>query len=437
MKVLVVGGGGREHALCWKLRQSPEVQELYCAPGNPGIGEIADLVPRRADEVHELAGFAAELGIDLTVVGPELPLSLGIVDEFLARDLAVFGPSQAATEIEASKVFAKEFMERHDIPTGRYRVAHDREEATEAAREIGLPLVLKADGLAAGKGVLIAFDEEELERGLHQFFELRRFGTSGDRIVVEEFLDGREVSFIVFADGERVLPLAACRDYKRLQEGDRGPNTGGMGAHSPSGVLEKDTGATILETVVLPTIQGMAEENRVFRGVLYAGLILTEDGLKVLEFNARLGDPETQPLMLRLEDDLATLLKAGAEGDFGLSRLTFRKEAAACVVLASDGYPTKPKKGEEITGLETAAEVEGATIFHAGTAREGDRIVSAGGRVVNACATGESLRTALKRAYSAASRIRWPSKIFRRDIGKEVLESSSSGIWKVPDVGED
>jgi phosphoribosylamine--glycine ligase len=437
MKVLVVGGGGREHALCWKLRQSPEVKDLYCAPGNPGIAAVADLVPRRPDEVHELAGFAQELGIDLTVVGPELPLSLGIVDEFVSRDLAIFGPTQAAAEIESSKVFAKEFMDRHGIPTGRFLVAHGREEAVEAAEKIGFPVVLKADGLASGKGVLIAFDETELEQGLHQFFELRRFGTSGDRILVEEFLDGQEVSFIVFSDGEKVLPLAACRDYKRLKEGDLGPNTGGMGAHTPSGVLERETGATILEDIILPTIHGLASEHRVFRGVLYAGLILTDEGPKVLEFNARLGDPETQPLMLRLEDDLAPLLRAGAAGDFGLARMTFRKEAAACVVLASEGYPSKPVKGEEIRGLDEASRVEGAVVFHAGTALEAGRVVSAGGRVIDACASGPTLREALRRAYSAAGRVQWPSKVFRRDIGRAVLESSSSGVWRLPDLTGD
>ena len=432
MKVLVVGSGGREHALCWKLRQSPSISELYCAPGNPGIAEVADLVPIRAEEIHQLADFAGDVGIGLTVVGPELPLSLGLADELAARGLPVFGPTQAAAEVESSKVFAKQFMARHGIPTAAFAVAHERAEAEAAARQLGLPVVLKADGLAGGKGVLIPRDEEELEAALDVFFAERRFGSSGDRVVVERCLTGEEVTFMVLSDGAHVLPLAPCRDYKRLGDGDTGPNTGGMGAHSPAGVLDKEQAQDILERIVRPAIEGLASENRPLRGVLYAGLMLTDEGPQVLEFNARLGDPEAQALLLRLVDDLLPVLQAGAAGNFGVTRLQWRHEAAACIVLASAGYPGIPSKGEPITGLEEAAAVDGAVVFHAGTASREGELVTAGGRVLDVCATGASLREALQRAYGAASRIEWPSKVFRRDVGRSALELSESGVWRRP-----
>ena len=425
MRVLVVGSGGREHALCWKLAQSPELDELYCAPGNPGIAEHADLVAEGADDVQGLASFAADLKIDLTVVGPELPLTLGLADELTRRGLAVFGPSQEAAALEGSKVFAKELMGRHGIPTPDFEVAHDAAEARKAARRFGLPVVLKADGLAAGKGVIIPESQRELDEALAQFFEERRFGASGDRVVVERFLAGEEVSFIALADGERVLPLATSKDYKRIGDGDTGPNTGGMGAHSPSGVVSAELAVDILARVMRPAVEGMAEENRPFRGVLYAGLILTADGPQVLEFNARLGDPEAQALLLRIEDDLLPVLAAGAEGDFGSRRLRFRSEAAACVVLASAGYPGTPIRGEAIHGIDRARAHEGVEVFHAGTALGGPdagALVTAGGRVLDVCARGETLVEALRRAYAAAAEIEWPAKLFRSDIGRRVLE---------------
>ncbi len=426
MKVLVVGGGGREHALCWKLRQSPLVSELYCAPGNPGIAEVADLVPIRAEEIHQLASFAGDLGVGLTVVGPELPLSLGLADELAARGLAVFGPTQAAAEIESSKVFAKQFMVRHGIPTAPFIVTHERAEAEAAALELGLPVVLKADGLASGKGVFIPRHGEELAAALDVFFSERRFGASGDRVVVERFLRGDEVSFMVLADGTRVLPLAACRDYKRLGEGDSGPNTGGMGAHSPAGVFDKDVAQDVLERVIRPAVEGLAGENRPLRGVLYAGIMITDEGPQVLEFNARFGDPETQAMLLRLDDDLLPVLLAGAAGNFGVARLQWRHEAAACVVLASNGYPGVASKGEPIAGLEHAEAAEGAQVFHAGTARRDGELVTAGGRVLDVCASGSTLREALQRAYVAAACVDWPSKVFRRDIGRAALAVAES-----------
>jgi phosphoribosylamine--glycine ligase len=424
MKVLVIGSGGREHALCWKLRQSPLLTELYCAPGNPGIAELADLVPIPAADFAELAEFAAGLGVDLTMVGSEVPLSMGLVDEFQRRGLTVFGPSARAAELEGSKVFAKQFMQRHGIPTAAFEVVHDAREAGKAAKRFGFPVVLKADGLAAGKGVLIVQDQAELEEALDSLFEERRFGSASERVVVEECLEGEEVSILALSDGSRVLPLATSKDYKRIGENDTGPNTGGMGAHSPASVLTSDQGLAIVDKVIRSTVAGMADENRTFVGVLYAGLMLTQEGPKVLEFNARFGDPETQPLMMRMESDLLPVLLAGARGNFGSERLQFRSEAAACVVLASRGYPSSPVKGEEITGLEAASAHEGVEIFQAGTAFVDGKLVSHGGRVLTVCATGATLADALRAAYGAAAEIRWPSKVLRKDIGRRVLNPS-------------
>lgn len=427
MKVLVIGNGAREHALCWKLRQSPLLRELYCAPGNPGIASLADCVPIAADEVQRLADFASEMKIDLTVVGPELPLTLGLADELANRGLAVFGPSQRAAEIEGSKVFSKLFMERHGIPTAPFAVAHDAGAAREAAARFGYPVVLKADGLAAGKGVIIAADEAELAEGLHSLFEERRFGASADRVVVEAFLPGDEVSFMALSDGERVLPLATARDYKRIGDGDSGPNTGGMGAHSPSFGLSAETAAELVETVMRPAVAGLAAEGRPFVGVLYAGLMLAPEGPRVLEFNARFGDPEAQVILMRLEDDLLPVLIAGAAGHFDTRRLSFRREVAACVVLASPGYPGLPVQGEPIRALDHAAAMEGVEVFQAGTRREtaDGELVSAGGRVLSVCALAPDLHGALERAYQAVAEVDWPGKLYRRDIGRRVLESAS------------
>ena len=438
MKVLVVGGGGREHALCWKLRQSPLLTELYCAPGNPGIAAVADCVAIAAEEIHSLADFALEAGIDLTIVGPELPLTLGIVDEFQSRGLRIFGPKRHAAELEGSKVFAKEFLVRHSIPTADFEIVHDRAEAAAAAARFGFPVVLKADGLAAGKGVIVAGDAAELEAALVTLFDERRFAAAADRVVVEEFLAGEEVSFIALSDGERILPFATARDHKRLLDGDRGPNTGGMGAFSPSGLLSAEEAAKVLEEVMHRTIRGIASEGRPFVGVLYAGLMLTADGPKVLEFNARFGDPEAQALFLRLEDDLLPILAAGAAGNFGVARLHFRKEAAAVIVLASAGYPEKPVLGEPILGLERAAALPNVEIFHSGTALVAGVLVAASGRVLSVGATGATLAEALKSAYAASYEIHWPSKILRKDIGRRALAqgivTGESGLFRLPPI---
>ena len=432
MKVLVIGSGGREHALCWKLAQSPRLTKLYCAPGNPGISRVAELVPIRADEVQQLGDFAQSEAIDLTVVGPELPLVLGIAEEFAALGLRLFGPTSQAAELEGSKAFAKELMASCGVPTAAFEIAHDARSALKGAKRFGFPLVLKADGLAAGKGVLIARERDELEQALEVFFEHRRFGQAGDRVIVEEYLDGEEISFIALCDGTRILPFAACKDYKRIGDGDEGPNTGGMGAHSPAGVassIERDEvvklGTQVMEETLHPVVKAMAEKNRPFRGFLYAGLVVGSGGYKVLEFNVRMGDPETQPLMLRLEDDLLPLLADGAAGDFGVDRLHFRKEAAACVVLAAAGYPGKAITGEPIEGLEAIDQLEGTVAFHAGTALdERGRVVTAGGRVLGVCATGTDLAHALRRTYDAAALVRWPHRYMRHDIGRRVVEQS-------------
>lgn len=426
MRVLVVGGGGREHSICWKLRQSEELSELFCAPGNPGIAEVADCVPIAADEIGKLADFSSDLEIDLTVVGPEMPLTLGIVDEFDRRGLAIFGPRQAAAELEGSKVFAKEFMGRHKIPTAEFEVAHTAAEARKAIKKFGLPIVLKADGLAAGKGVFVVKDQQEAAAALDVLFEERRFGSSGDRVVVERCLAGEEVPLIAMCDGQRVLPLATCKDYKRIGDGDRRANTGGMGAHSPSGVLSAHEAAEVIERVLRPVVEGMTQEGRIFRGFLCVGLMLTGDGPKVLEFNVRLGDPEAQSLLLRMSDDLLPVLRHGAAGRFETARLDFRREASACIVLAAAGYPDAPELGDQIFGVEDAAAWPGAVVFHAGTSLEGEKLVTAGGRVLNVCASGASLREALRAAYQAAAEIRWKGQTYRRDIGRRVLESGGA-----------
>ena len=421
MNVLVIGSGGREHALVWKLRQSPLVERLYCAPGNPGIGSVADLVPIAGDRVDELADFGAAEGIDLTVVGPEIPLSLGIVDRFQERGLGIFGPSRYAAQLESSKIFAKDFMLRRGIPTAQSEVAKDEQETRAAAGRIGLPLVLKADGLAAGKGVLIIHSDEDLDQAIDVFFAQRRFGVSADRILLEPFLEGEEVSCMGLSDGKRILPLATSKDYKRIGDGDTGPNTGGMGSHSPSAVLSADLEEEILTGVLRPAVEGMAEEGHPLVGTVYAGLMLTESGPLVLEFNIRFGDPEAQVILLRMEDDLAEVLHSGARGGFRVEELRFSDRAAACIVLASRGYPEQPAKGDEILGLESLAGNSDVELFHAGTAQENGRILATGGRVLNVCALGDDLRQAIDRAYSACDEISWPSKLLRRDIGRRVV----------------
>ncbi|HTY42961.1 MAG TPA: phosphoribosylamine--glycine ligase [Thermoanaerobaculia bacterium] len=417
MKILVVGGGGREHALCLSLHKSSLVEEILCAPGNPGIAEVADCLPVAAGDIVELADLAEKLRVDLTVVGPELPLSLGIVDEFAKRQLPVFGPTRLAAQIETSKVFSKEFFRRHQIPTAEAVVCSGIEEARQAIQRFGFPVVLKADGLAGGKGVLIIESAEDAERALPLFFQERVFGAAGDRIVVEEFLRGQEASFLVLYDGVTAVPLPTARDYKKVYDGDRGPNTGGMGAHSPAGVLNAEMASQVLKDILWPTFRGLEAEGRGFSGVLYAGLMVTDSGPKVLEYNARFGDPETEVILPRVTSDVAAVLRAAATG--GLAEflpLGVKNEACVGVVLCAAGYPGNHERGRPITGLAEAARMPGVEVFHAGTARDGDRLVTAGGRVLVVTATAASMTEAAARAYDAADRIHFEGKQLRRDI---------------------
>ncbi|HYH06597.1 MAG TPA: phosphoribosylamine--glycine ligase [Thermoanaerobaculia bacterium] len=425
MRVLVVGQGAREHALCWKLKQSPMVRELYAAPGNAGISAVADCVPIGVADIIELADFAEKLKMDLTVVGPELPLTLGIVDEFQKRGLAIFGPTRLAAELEGSKVFSKEFMRKYNIPTANAVAVNSIDEAKAAMKQIGFPCVLKVDGLAAGKGVVIVESKSEADDYLRMVFEEKKFGTAAMRILVEEFLTGEEVSFMVITDGKKSLPLAPAKDYKKAFDGDTGPNTGGMGAHSPAVVLSGETAAEIMRTIILPTVQGMASEGRPYTGVLYAGVMLTPNGPKTLEYNCRFGDPETQVQMLRLEDDLADIFLKVARGNLGdMKALNWKKEAAACVVVAVDGYPDDFAKGQEVEF--DAVDDESVVVFHAGVVKRGGKLVNQAGRVVSVCARAATLSEALAKAYEAAPSVRFEGARYRRDIGYRALEARAA-----------
>ncbi|PYQ11655.1 MAG: phosphoribosylamine--glycine ligase [Acidobacteria bacterium] len=423
MKILVVGGGGREHALAWKLRQSPDVTELYVAPGNAGIAAMADCVPIDASSTVELADFAEKLRVDLTVVGPELPLTLGIADEFEKRGLKLFGASAAATEIESSKVFAKEFMVRHKIPTAKFTCCASYEEAVTTLRKRSkaeYPVVLKADGLAAGKGVVIAESASDAEGAAADIMKRRKFGTAGDRILVEDFLRGREVSFFALSDGEYVLPLVTCQDYKRVADADRGPNTGGMGAFSPSVHVSQEVFEQVLEEVFIPAIRGMDQEGRTYRGVLYAGIMLTEQGPRVLEFNARFGDPEAQVLLPRLKSNLVELLLATVERRLDTVEVEWSRDRTVCVVMASEGYPESYQTGRSVDGLEKAGALQGVTIFHAGTKQdERGKVISSGGRVLGVTAQAGTFEEARNAAYAAAELIHFSNRYFRKDIARE------------------
>ncbi len=397
MRVLVVGQGGREHALCWKLKQSPLVREIYAAPGNAGIASIADCVPIGVADIIELADFADKLKIDLTIVGPELPLTLGIVDEFQKRGLVIFGPTRLAAELEGAKVFSKEFMRNYNVPTAEAIACTSTDEARDALKRMKYPAVIKVDGLAAGKGVVIVQSKAEADEYLQMVFDDKKFGNAADRILIGEFLTGEEVSFLVLSDGKRVAPLAPAKDYKKAFDGETGPNTGGMGAHSPAVVLSGETAAVVMKSIVMPTIQGMASEGRAYTGVLYIGLMLTADGPKVLEYNCRFGDTETQVQMLRLEDDLADICLKVAQGNLGDTKLTWRKEAAACVVVAVDGYPDEYPKGQEVE-IDPISD-DAVVVFHAGTVRRGAKIINVAGRVINVCARAATLSEALAKVY--------------------------------------
>ncbi len=421
MKVLVIGSGGREHALVWKVSQSPAVKKIYCAPGNAGIAKQAECVPISAEDVKSLTAWAEKERIDLTVVGPEAPLTLGIVEVFEARGLRIFGPHQKAAEIEGSKAFAKDLMKKYNIPSGDSQTFEDHEAAARYVKDKGAPLVVKADGLAAGKGVIICRTVEEGLAALDLIMVKKSFGAAGTKVLVEEFLEGEEASFLAFTDGEAVLPLPTSQDHKPIFDHDQGPNTGGMGAYSPAPVVSEKIHTEVMEKIMIPTVRGMAREGKRYRGVLYAGLIIRDERAKVLEFNARLGDPEAQPLLMRMKTDLIPVLEATIDGKLSSMKVEWDPRSTVCVVMASGGYPGNYEKGKMISGLEDAAKVPGTFVFHAGTALKEGKVITNGGRVLGVTALGEGIRGAIEKAYEAVGKISWEGACYRKDIGQKAL----------------
>jgi len=421
MKVLVVGGGGREHALVWKVAQSPKVSRVYCAPGNAGISEQATIVPIQANDLNGLLEFALKEKIDLTVVGPEDPLTRGIVDLFESKGLLIFGASKKAAEIEGSKAFAKEMMKKYHIPTAFYEIFDNRDEAVKYIRSQGAPIVVKADGLAAGKGVIVCKTIEEAIHSVDQIMVGRIFGSAGNRVVVEEYLVGEEASYIAFTDGKTILPMASSQDHKPILDGDQGPNTGGMGAYSPAPVVTDEIHERIMEKVLRPIIYGMGEEGRPYQGVLYAGLMIHEGHPKVLEFNARFGDPETQPVLMRMRGDIVPVLEACMRGTLSRHRIEWDNRAAVCVVMASKGYPGDYEKGKIIEGLQEVSRIDGVSVFHAGTTLKDGQIITHGGRVLGVTGLGEDIPRAIERTYQAVKKISWDGVYYRTDIGQKAL----------------
>ena len=428
MKVLVVGGGGREHALVWKLKQSPRVDALWCAPGNAGIAEQAECVPIAADDLKGLIRFATERQIDLTVVGPELPLTMGIVDKFGAAGLRAFGPTAAAAQLEGSKAFTKELLRHERVPTAFFGAFTDPDDAVRYVREVGAPIVVKADGLASGKGVFICATVEEAVEAVDELMRTRVFGDAGGKVVVEEFLEGEEVSFMALTDGTTVLPLATSQDHKRALDGDRGPNTGGMGAYSPAPLVGPELEARILTEIIEPVVRGLARQGIKYTGILYAGLMVKDGKAKVLEFNVRLGDPEAQVLLARLRSDLAELVERTCTGRLAGTKIAWDPRAAACVVLAAEGYPGGVERGRPISGVEGLRGWRDGVVFHAGTRRVDGRLVTDGGRVLGVTALGETIETAVELAYGAVDKIGWPGMHYRRDIGHRALAKKEAHV---------
>jgi phosphoribosylamine--glycine ligase len=417
MKILVIGSGGREHALTWKLRESLRMEEIYCAPGNAGIGQEAECLPVDQNNPEAILTLANSIGADLTVIGPEAPLVAGVVDEFTRAGRAIIGPSRSAARLEGSKIFAKQFMARHAIPTARFAVADSFEQAIRALDGFAYPVVIKADGLAAGKGVVIAAARDQAESALDEFMRRKTLGEAGERLVIEDCLPGEELSFIVLTDGRGIVELVPTQDHKRLLDGDQGPNTGGMGAYSEDAILSPALRAEIIVKIVRPTLEGLRAENSLYRGFLYFGLMLTPDGPKVLEYNVRLGDPEAQPILMRLRSDFVDLLLAARDGHLESVEAHWTPNPAVCIVAASRGYPGKPEIGLEICGYEAAESMGGVKLFHAGTRVEDHHLLTAGGRVLGVTAAGEDLRAAVQRAYAAIDKIHFEGMHYRRDIG--------------------
>ena len=423
MKILVVGNGGREHALVWKIRQSPLVDEVYCAPGNAGIAELGDCVPIDTSNIVEVADFAQTIKADLTVVGPELPMVLGIADEFARRGLTIFSPSRAAAEIEGSKAFAREFMSRHKVPSPRYEICPTLEDALAfvGRAPFGFPFVIKVDGLASGKGSVVVKNAAEARTVVGEIMADKKFGNAGARTIMEEFLAGEEVSFLVFSDGARVVPMVSVQDHKRAFDDDTGPNTGGMGTVSPATNLSLDAHKQIMQEIILPTIAGLAAEGRRYQGVLYAGLMITGDGPKVLEFNARFGDPETQVILPRMRSDIVPILQQVAAGQLKETKIDWAKEPAVCVVLASKGYPDTPETGKVVSGLDALRQDTDVVVYHAATAKKDRHVVTVGGRVLGVTALGANLDAAVTRAYEAVGKLSFEGMFYRKDIGKRAL----------------
>jgi len=415
LRVLVVGGGGREHALVWKLASSPKVTEIYCAPGNPGIGKLAECVSIDVNDNEALCRFAKEKAIDLTVVGPEVPLTNGIVDLFNANGLKIFGPDKAAAQIEGSKTFAKNLMHKYGIPTAGYAVFTDASAAKKYIMDQGAPIVIKADGLAAGKGVVVAMTLAEAIAAVDMIMCDQAFGAAGTRVVVEEFMQGEEASLLAFTDGYSVVPMISAQDHKRVFDGDQGPNTGGMGAYAPAPVMTSVLLDKVVREILQSTVDAMRQEGCLYKGCLYVGLMITADGPKVVEFNARFGDPETQVVLPLLKSDLVMIMEACNDGKLDTISVEWKNEAAICVVMAAGGYPGNYGKGDVITGIE-AAEAQGAVVFHAGTRKQNDAVVTNGGRVLGVIAVGADIMIALKKAYTAVEKINFAGVHYRKDI---------------------
>jgi phosphoribosylamine--glycine ligase len=428
MNILVVGSGGREHALVWKLARSRKVKNIFCAPGNAGIAALAACVNIEATDVDGLLAFAAQEKIDLTVVGPESSLTLGIVDRFREKGLRIFGPDSRAAILEGSKAFTKTLMAKYKIPSGFFKAFTERDAAMAYLDEVGAPVVVKADGLAAGKGVIVARDIAEARSAVELIMGDRAFGAAGNSVVIEEFLAGEEASFIAFTDGKTVLPLPTSQDHKAIFDDDRGPNTGGMGAYSPAPVVTPELHAQVMETIMLPTVRAMAAEGRPYKGMLYAGLMIEQGRARVLEFNCRFGDPEAQPLLMRLQNDLVDVLDAVIDERLAGVTLEIDPRPAVCVVMASGGYPGAYEKGKPIHGLDRAAQQQDVVVFHAGTGFAGGGLVNTGGRVLGVTAVGETLQAAINRAYETVRLISWENCYFRTDIGRKALRREEQGV---------
>ena len=422
MKVLVIGGGGREHALVWKLNQSPRVDKIYCAPGNAGISEIAECIDIKSDNFEGLLDFVKYNWIDLTVVGPEVPLSEGIVDAFLKEERMIFGPDKAGAQLEGSKQFAKDFMQKYGIPTAEYKTFSSYAQAEEYVRLKGAPIVVKADGLAAGKGVIVAETVDEAIDALKLIMKDHEFGAAGSKVIVEQCLKGEEASFMILTDGKTVVPLATSQDHKQIFDGDKGPNTGGMGAYSPAPIVTDEMSAEVMETIIGPIMKGLERENINFRGVIYVGLMICDGKPYVLEFNVRFGDPEAQPILSRLDCDLFDLLKATAEGRLNEINVTWKEGASICVVLASKGYPGPYKKGDVIKGLDAFKNSNDVVVFHAGTTFNNGEVVTSGGRVLGVTALGDDIKSAQVNAYKAIEKINFDGMQFRKDIGDKAFK---------------